>query len=246
MKSAIYHGRVVHHRFSPKQNRFSYKLCMLYIDLDELGSIFEKIPIWRDDKKKSLAYFKRTDYLMPHDQSLKSVVRKLVLDRTGSESSGPIRMLTNFRILGYCMNPVTFYYCFDESGSQLQFVVADINNTPWDERYQYVLDLRKSKCSVFPKEFHISPFMGMSLTYDWLFKKPSSKLYVRMDIFSKDPLMKVNLYMQRKKINRKNMLTFLIRYGLINYKVIFGIYWQAFKLYCKRIPFYNHPGSNND
>ena len=35
----------------------------------------------------------------------------------------------------------------------------------------------------------------------------------------------------------------LIQYPFITVKVVIGIYWQAFKLWLKRIPFYDHPKS---
>jgi DUF1365 family protein len=37
------------------------------------------------------------------------------------------------------MNPVSFYYCFDAAGARLETIVAEITNTPWKERHQYVL-----------------------------------------------------------------------------------------------------------
>ena len=41
MNSAIYEGRVRHRRFSPVPHAFSYRLFMMYLDLDELPTLFE-------------------------------------------------------------------------------------------------------------------------------------------------------------------------------------------------------------
>ena len=142
MKSAIYTGSVIHTRLKPKKHRFCYKLQMLYLDLDEIGSIFKKIPIWRDDGKKSLAYFKREDYISPHNQTIKKVIQKCIYEDTGDRHDGPIKILTNLRMFGFCFNPVSFYYCFDSTDTRLEFVVAQINNTPWNERHHYVIDVR--------------------------------------------------------------------------------------------------------
>ena len=74
--------------------------------------------------------------LPPLDES----VRSLVEFSTGRRPGGPIRLLTQVRCFGYLMNPVSFYYCFDEGGERLETVVAEVNNTPWGERHCYVLD----------------------------------------------------------------------------------------------------------
>ncbi len=54
-----------------------------------------------------------------------------------------MRLLTNLRSLGRCFNPVSFYYCFgnsgDDSGERLLAVLAEVTNTPWGERHAYVI-----------------------------------------------------------------------------------------------------------
>ena len=54
---------------------------------------------------------------------------------------GPIALLTNFRYFGFRMNPVSFYYCFDAAGENVETVVAEVSNTPWNERHCYVLSI---------------------------------------------------------------------------------------------------------
>ena len=138
MHSRIYKGWVEHRRHAPRQNRFRYPLFMMYIDLAELPGLFDRTPGW-SARRPALAWFRRSDYLAPHAQPLDQAVRDLVEARTGARPAGPIRLLTHLRYFGYCMNPVSFYYCFDEAGDTLQTIVAEITNTPWGERHQYVL-----------------------------------------------------------------------------------------------------------
>ncbi len=56
--------------------------------------------------------FRRKDYLGPTSLPLDEAVRARVESVTGVRPEGPVRMLTNLRYFGYCMNPVTFYYCY--------------------------------------------------------------------------------------------------------------------------------------
>lgn len=214
---------------------------MMYLDLDEIGSIFENIPFWSDGQKKSLAYFNRDDYLKPNDAPLKELVRRIIFEKSKVNHSGPIRMLTHMRILGCCFNPVTFYYCFNNLDTELEFVLAEITNTPWNERHKYLIDLRQKNNMQFAKKFHISPFMDMNMQYDWKFTMPSESLVVDMQVYKDELYFNANLSLKRAPITRSNMMSLLLKSSFINYKVIWGIYWQAAKLYLKEIPFYSHP-----
>ena len=48
-------------------------------------------------------------------------------------------MLTHLRYFGIGFNPVTFYYCFDAADTRVEAIIAEITNTPWNERHAYVL-----------------------------------------------------------------------------------------------------------
>jgi uncharacterized protein len=245
MMSSIYQGSVTHHRLVPKPHKFTYKICMVYLDLDELGNIFDKIACWSDNGKKSLAYFKRSDYLRPHDLPLKDAVRAEIMSQRGMQHTGPVRMLTNLRAFGVCFNPVTFYYCFDESDTALQFVVTEVTNTPWLERHRYVVDLRQEKAELYPKQLHVSPFMGMDMQYEFNFKVPADFLTAAIHILKQECLMRVHMCLKRQPITPPAMRKLLWRLGFINYKVVLGIYWQALKLFFKKVPIHDHPGGKN-
>ena len=46
MHSALYTGRLSHHRYAPREHRFSYRLFMLYVDLAELDEVFRGRWLW--------------------------------------------------------------------------------------------------------------------------------------------------------------------------------------------------------
>ena len=164
MNSRIYKGWVEHRRIAPRENRFRYRMFMLYVDLAELPHLFDGIPFW-SARRPALAWFKRSDYLGPAQLPLDQAVRDLVAAKSGRRPSGPIRLLTHLRYFGYCLNPVSFYYCFSPAGDVLETIVAEITNTPWNERHQYVLPIESSGARLkhleFDKSFHVSPFMAM-------------------------------------------------------------------------------------
>ena len=60
------------------------------------------------------ASFHRDDYLHPETPSLKHAVQKEIETKTGKAFHGKVFMLGHVRYLGYCFNPATFYYCYDD------------------------------------------------------------------------------------------------------------------------------------
>jgi len=137
--SALYSGWVRHRRFLPRPRAFTYRVFMLYLDLAELPAALSGRLFWSAERP-ALVRFRRADYLGPVDVPLDTAVRDRVQAATGRRPDGPIRLLTNLACLGYCFNPVSFYYCFDATGTTPTAVVAEITNTPWSERHVYVLD----------------------------------------------------------------------------------------------------------
>jgi DUF1365 family protein len=46
MNSCIYTGNVRHRRFSPVPHAFTYRLFMMYLDLEELPTLFKGRWLW--------------------------------------------------------------------------------------------------------------------------------------------------------------------------------------------------------
>jgi DUF1365 family protein len=244
MYSRIYKGWVSHRRAAPVPHQFRYRLFMLYLDLGELPQLFDRVPLW-SARRPALAWFKRSDYLGDPALPLDTAVRDLVRERTGVRPLGPIRLLTHLRYFGYCMNPVSFYYCFAESDGKLTTIVAEITNTPWKERHQYVLNVAdgaRIKRFEFDKEFHVSPFLPMDMQYQWGFSEPLQRLSVTMrNLRDGAPQFEATLALRAQPLSAAALLRLLVSFPLMTARVIAAIHWQAFRLWLKRTPFHNHP-----
>ena len=252
MNSAIYEGQVRHRRKRPAGHEFVYRLFMMYIDLDELDSVFARRWFW-SVRRPALARFRREDHMGDAGVPLDQAVRKLVSERTGQRPKGPIRLLTHLSYFGYCFNPVSFYYCFDASGETVETIVAEVNNTPWGEQHCYVLNetMNQGKAGhkrYMPvKKMHVSPFMEMEVDYDWRFSPPAERLNVHMENSKQaEKVFDATLEFSRAEITAASLARVLFSYPLMTARIMFAIHWQALRLWLKRVPVYDHPAKHTD
>ncbi len=285
--SCVYTGWVRHRRFEPIKHRFTYPLFMLYLDLDETKDILDSR--WFSAHEFfNLVSFRRKDYFQGASANNKSasclelkeqVVKYVREDASKRGHVEPdirrVCVLTHLRYLNLVFNPVSLYYCFDEADN-LVAVLAEITNTPWDERHSYVMHVghddtemryvQKSRSThgfKFDKAFHVSPFNPMNMRYHWNFSEPNHACAVHMDVLMEslaagatgqagDSATKnaspeqtkhfdATLHLKRRPLSEFGRV--LIRYPFMCVSVVSGIYWQAFKLWIKKAPFYDNPRS---
>jgi DUF1365 family protein len=220
---------------------------MAWLDLAELEEVFRGRWFW-STRGPAVVWMRRADYLGDADTPLADAVRALVERETGSKPAGAVRVLTNLRHFGHCFNPVSFYYCYDAANERVETVLAEITNTPWNERHAYVLPAGQSLTPGpdfrfrFGKRFHVSPFMPMDVDYDWRFSSPGERLAVHMtNLQGGSPVFDATLALRRREISGTALAGTLLRYPLPSLRVLGAIYWQALRLWTKGTPFHIHP-----
>lgn len=134
---------------------------------------------------------------------------KLDLQSDASSTKRKILLVTHLMYYGYCFNPVSFFIILKPNNTsnnndeeEIEAVVLEVSNTPWDEMFVYVLhpdSVDTVDYSVHPpltdkhsdvqlkkyqyrhhKKFHVSPFMTMDHDYDWMFQVSRNRIKVEV------------------------------------------------------------------
>ncbi len=250
MESCLYRGRLRHRRYTPKAYEFEYGITMLYLDLAEMDDVFRGRCLWSASRPAPFR-FRRSDHLGAPERPLDESVRNLFEERGMTRPKGPIRILTQLRYLGFCFNPVSFYYCFGSSDADIESFVAEVNNTPWGERHVYVMNSPEavapghSTTYCFEKVFHVSPFMGMDYAYRCVAGIPGKKLVVHMENLRNDEKHSdATLSLSRVPITTRALAREALLHPLVTQKTVAAIYFEALKLWWKGFPFFPHPGGS--
>ncbi len=239
LRSGIYEGTVVHHRFEPVDHRFSYRITMTMIDLAEVSAVCAGHPLWSNEGTNAVS-FRRGDYLGDPATPLDQAVRDLVETRTGRRPSGPVALLTQVRTWGWLFNPISIYYCFAPDGEAVEATVVEVTNTPWHERIAYVLP--GTGTHLVAKQLHVSPFLPMDLFHRFVIGAPGQRLIVGVDdLRNGAPVFSASMVLERRPPDRRSLGRVLWRYPMMTMRVSWGIYRQALALRRKGVPLYTHP-----
>jgi DUF1365 family protein len=171
MESALYVGKLRHRRFSPRLHAFIYPVYMAFLDIERLPELMSVSRFASYNRWNWTSYHERDHFGDPR-QPLRERLARDAEHHGIALPGGPVFLLTQIRYLGYVFNPVSFYYCYDRAGN-LELMMAEVNST-FGERHTYWLAASNEQASTAAKrdttatQMHVSPFMDMRLTYDWI------------------------------------------------------------------------------
>jgi uncharacterized protein len=240
MNSSIYDCTVMHHRLEPKQHRFSYRIFMFYLDLNEIDDLSQRFRLFSKNRFNVFS-FRDRDHLPLTGKTVKENISDF-LSTKGVESSGMrICILTNLATFGYTFNPVSFYFCFDQENRPV-CAVAEVGNT-FGEQKLYFFDQEQIEDGAFRKKttkyFYVSPFIDMDADFDFHLNVPEEKLNIQInDLQHGRKFFLSTLTGRRKPISDTAMLWHFLRFPFIPLQIITQIHWQAFKLFLKKLSYH--------
>ena len=241
LRSALYVGRVMHHRFQPRTHHFDYPIYMHLLDLDELPALEERLWLFGHSRARPVR-FRERDHLGDPQRPLRENVRSFLCEHGVQAGSERILLLTQCRVAGYVFNPVSFYYCYAPGGA-LAAIVAEVHNT-FGETHPYLLtgEAADGFTGTEKKVFHVSPFMTLDGTYAFELTAPAERLLARIDLHrGGERLFASRLTLERRPLTNAALLELLLRYPLTPLRVITTIYWEALHLWRKRISYHHKP-----
>ena len=249
-------GDVMHTRTQPVRNQFIYPLFFLRLPLSRLGSI--RIPGLAINRKGICQVLNR-DHGAQDGSPLLPWVRQILAKKQMEylADSGEVVLQTMPRIFGYTFNPVSFFFCYDNTHT-LRAVICEVSNT-FGERHNYLVahensdPIKPNQWLHAEKAFHVSPFFPLTGYYRFRFDGTASNPITLIDYRTEKSSCATNpehvcglrtwIRGTAMPLTGRSMHIALIRFPLMTFNVISQIHWQALKLWIKRVPFYSKPNA---
>lgn len=241
-RSALYVGSVMHRRLAPRRHRLRYRAFWVLIDLDEVSELGARLSLFSRNRF-NLFSFHDADHGDGKPESLRDYVIRTLAANNIDCGSGRIALLCMPRILGYVFNPLSIYFCRRADGS-LAALLYEVRNT-FGQMHSYLLPVSGDTPMVHQrcaKEFYVSPFLDMDMTYDFRVVPPGERVAVVVAADDKrGAVLIASLAGERWALSDHALIAIFASLPLMTLKVMAAIRWEALKIWWKGMRLYPRP-----
>lgn len=229
----LYRARTVHRRLGHFERRFAYGMYLWLVDIDDLPRLPRPFGV--------LARFRSRDHVGDPERTLRDNIDALLSEHGIDSRESRILMLASPAFLGYTFNPLSLFWCLDDTGTARQ-VVAEVHNT-YGERHAYVLRPDPSARAATDKELYVSPFLHNDGKYELRVPVPDERLVVTVRLLGNDsrPALIATLTGVRRTAALRQVFRLAIRFPLPTLRVAALIRWQGIRLWARRVPMSKRP-----
>lgn len=229
--SCLYHGIVAHQRLQPLRHKLSYKVFNLFVDVDELATLGQRLALFSYNRFNIFSIKDRNHG--PGDGT--AIAKHAWALARSAQLDAPVSRIFMFcypSLLGYVFNPLTVYYGFGDDGS-LRLMIYEVNNT-FGQRHSYVLPVKSNSDLTIGKQLYVSPFNATDGEYRFSVEEPSEKMTLAIRLTTDlGPTLNAWFTGKRVPLNDMSLLRSLLSVPLLPLTVLGGIHWQALRLWLK-------------
>ncbi|MGC9269236.1 DUF1365 domain-containing protein [Acidiphilium sp.] len=240
-EAMIYAGVVGHIRYAAPRHKFTYRMWMLAVDLDDLDDLAARSSLFRHNRFGLIGINDR-DHGPRDGTSLRPWVEAALAENGLAAFGAHIRLMTIPRIIGYAFNPISFYFCADADG-RLGAVLHEVNNT-FGDQIAYVIPVAPGAGLIrqrVAKAMHVSPLFDMQGRYDFTFTRPGPKFRLSLRYGAETRRMSATMVLDATPATDNAMRGQLVRMPLVAIKVIAAIHWEAIKTLARGAKFHREP-----
>ncbi len=252
---AVLAGSVGHQRYMPKPHGFDYQVHYFWLRLSALDALENAGPIQRE--KFGAFSYRRADYLAGEPDLRRAVLAKVrvllaensqlatAFDGDVADDQTEVFLLSPLANWGVFFSPLTLYFGYRRG--QLCWQLAEVSNTPWNERHYYLVPLQGQKTSFsHAKNFHVSPFNPLDMQYLWHIQWADAQLDLGItNLRAAQKVFAAWFSLSAQPLTNWSRRRLLIQHPWQNVQVVTRIYWHALKLLIKGMPIYDHPASKD-
>lgn len=215
-----------HSRREPIRHRFAYRSYSWLVDLDEIPRLPWPLGL--------VAGFSARDHLGDPAATLRENVVGHLAGHGIDLRGGTILMLANARVFGYVFNPLTVFWCHDDTGA-LRCVLAEVHNT-YGERHRYLIPPGPEQ--VVAKGFYVSPFNPVAGHYRLRLPLPDTRLRLAISLEEPDgrTVFAATVRGLVRPASRRAVLGAALAHPFETWRIAARIRWQGLRLWRRGLP----------